>query len=1035
MARIAQAEIERLKEETSLPRLIESSGVALAKQGKDLAGCCPFHKDDTASLIVTPAKNLWHCFGCGAGGGVIDWTMKKNGVSFRHAVELLREGLSSVVDEPVKHTTVRALPAPVTLDADDHKLLAQVIDYYHRCLKQSPEALEYLAKRGLNHPDLIDSFRLGYANRTLGLRLPPKNRKEGAAMRTRLEKLGLYRDSGHEHFNGSLVVPVMDAQSNVQEVYGRKIQHALRKGTPLHLYLPGPHRGVWNMQALMAAKEIILCESLIDAMTFWCAGYRNVTASYGVEGFTDDILAAFKQHGVQRVLIAYDRDEAGERGAEKHAALLMQAGIECWRIHFPKGMDANEYALKVQPASKSLGLLIRKAEWLGNPLVGKGQAPERDIAAPVITHAPVPAAVSAAKEETSSLAASLATDAGEDGLAAESDPRVGEAADPSPMLPASPVPPAPRCDLDAAVNDTETVLAFGARRWRVRGLPKNLAVGVLKVNVMVSDNDLFHVDTLDLYNARARAVFLTQASIELRTHEESLKGELGRVLLKLEQLQDEAIQKTLAPETPAHPDMSEEEREAALALLKSPDLLDRILADFAQCGMVGEATNTLTAYLAATSRKLDAPLGVVVQSSSAAGKTSLMDAVLAFIPDEDKVKYSAMTGQSLYYLGEKSLKHKVLALAEEEGAQKASYALKLLQSEGELTIASTGTDASGNLITQEYHVEGPTALITTTTAIDVDEELMNRCLVLAVDEGREQTRAIHERQRMKRTLAGLQARQEKQDLLTLHQNAQRLLQPLAVVNPYADRLTFLDDRTRTRRDHEKYLTLIDAIALLHQHQRPIRTLAQGDRTVSYIEAAASDVMQATRLAHEVLGRSLDELPPQTRRLLQMIRQMVSERCASRRCKQCDIRFSRKELRDYTGTGDTQLRLHLDRLTALEYLLIHRGCQGQSFVYELLFDGSSETQPHLNGLIDMAVLDMATTPTSRGEEPHLAGAARPDSGVIAGDARTAPPPATPLLPTVTEKTDKPLLKPRIVNGNGHAVPYTQKHPLPLSAHAS
>ena len=84
---------------------------------------------------MTPAKNLWHCFGCGAGGTVIDWTMRKNGVSFRHAVELLREGLAPATSEPVKHSTVRVLPSPVTLDADDHKLLNQVIDYYHGTLK------------------------------------------------------------------------------------------------------------------------------------------------------------------------------------------------------------------------------------------------------------------------------------------------------------------------------------------------------------------------------------------------------------------------------------------------------------------------------------------------------------------------------------------------------------------------------------------------------------------------------------------------------------------------------------------------------------------------------------------------------------------------------------------------------------------------------------------------------------------------------------------------------------------------------------
>jgi hypothetical protein len=336
---------------------------------------------------------------------------------------------------------------------------------------------------------------------------------------------------------------------------------------------------------------------------------------------------------------------------------------------------------------------------------------------------------------------------------------------------------------------------------------------------MVSDGGAFHVDTLDLYNARARAIFVQQAAMELGVREDGLKTELGRVLLKLEQLQDETIRKALEPAAPAEPGMTESERDAALALLRDPALLTCILADFERCGVVGEATNKLTAYLAATSRLLETPLGVVVQSSSAAGKSALMDAVLAFVPDEAKVKYRAMTGQSLHYLGTSSLKHKVLAIAEEEGAQRASYALKLLQSEGELTIASTGSDAEGNLVTQEYRIEGPTALLTTTTAIDVDEELMNRCLVLAVDEGREQTRAIHQRQRARRTLEGLRAREEKQDLLVLHRNAQRLLKPLAVVNPHADRLTFLDDRTRTRRDHEKYLTLIDTIALLHQHQR------------------------------------------------------------------------------------------------------------------------------------------------------------------------------------------------------------------------
>ena len=154
--------------------------------------------------------------------------------------------------------------------------------------------------------------------------------------------------------------------------------------------------------------------------------------------------------------------------------------------------------------------------------------------------------------------------------------------------------------------------------------------------------------------------------------------------------------------------LSEEESEAALALLRDPRLLDRILGDFVRAGVVGEEDNKLVGYLAAISRKLEEPLAVIIQSSSAAGKSSLMDAILAFVPEEERVQYSAMTGQSLFYMGETDLQHKVLAIVEEEGAERASYALKLLQSEGELTIASTGKDPeTGKLVTQEYRVEGP----------------------------------------------------------------------------------------------------------------------------------------------------------------------------------------------------------------------------------------------------------------------------------------------------------------------------------------
>jgi len=294
------------------------------------------------------------------------------------------------------------------------------------------------------------------------------------------------------------------------------------------------------------------------------------------------------------------------------------------------------------------------------------------------------------------------------------------------------------------------------------------------------------------------------------------------------------------------------------------------------------------------------------------------------------------------------LKHKVLAIVDEEGASRAAYALKLLQSEGALSIASTGKDpATGKLVTHQYRVEGPVMMFLTTTAIDIDEELLNRCLVLSVNEDREQTQAIHWLQREQQTLAGLIRRQQRRDIIRRHQNAQRLLKPLFVVNPFVDQLTFPDRLTRMRRDHMKYLTLIRAIALLHQHQRLVKTAPSQNGGLSYIEATREDIATADRLMEELMRRSLDELPSQTRALLGLVDAMVSGECQRLKVERSDFRFSRRDVRAHTRWGHTQLKTHLHRLEELEYLIVHRGGRGQTFVYELNWSGLEEEKSGLS----------------------------------------------------------------------------------------
>jgi DNA primase catalytic core len=961
-----RAEIERIKREVSIQRLAETRGIKLRRSGKELIGLCPFHKDTKPSLNIDPKKNVWECKGaCSQGGDVFEWVMQAEGISFKHALTMLRRDLlptSPSADPPPKQSTVPKLPPLIDSTADDKQLLKAVVEYYHEMLKQSPEAQQYLVTRGLKSSEMVEHFRLGFADRTLGYHLPQSNRAAGEEQRGRLKKLGILKNQkpGHEHFSGSLVIPILNLDGDVVQMYGRKIlpDSKLRETTSPHLYLPGPLRGVWNEQALIASKEIILCEALIDALTFWCAGYRHVTSIYGVNNFTDELRAALKYHRTERIYIAYDRDDAGEKAAQEHSEELIEMGIECFRVQFPKTVkDANEFALKVQPPAKSLGVMLNRAAWLGKgkrPTVSviepakesdQPQTPAtQESMLPAVPELKAERILPQAAEPVFSLAAPLET------------PRQ-DAPEPAPMPPL-PSTVSPVIDVPVEIRPNGiVVITQRDRRYEIRGLGKNTSYETLRVTVSVSGTNLHgdlaeHTDNLDFYSAQRRTIFAKQASEELGIKEDIVRSELGQVRLKLEEMRDQRLDNALKKPEAEMPQMSAEEQAAALELLRDPRLMDRVLEDFEKCGVVGEETNKTISYLAAVSRLLEKPLAIVVQSASSAGKSSLMEAVLDFVPEEHREEYTAMTGQSLFYMSEKNLKHKILAVSEEAGASAAAYPLKLLQSEGVLRIASTGKDpVSGRHVTHEYKVEGPVMIFLTTTAQNIDEELVNRCMVLTVNEEQEQTRAIHRKQREARTIAGYLARRRRERILRLHRNAQRLLRTMYVVNNH-DVGEFPDAQTRTRRDHPKFLTLIDAVALLHQHQREIKTLTDDDgHVLEYIEATEADVRLAEELRDKVIKPSLDDLPPQTRKLLSVIEQMVSQEAERLKLEPGEYRFTRRKLREFTKRGDTQLRMHLRVLEEMEYLRVKHAGPGQSFVYWLRSEaeeGEGETRHNRAG---------------------------------------------------------------------------------------
>lgn len=489
-----------------------------------------------------------------------------------------------------------------------------------------------------------------------------------------------------------------------------------------------------------------------------------------------------------------------------------------------------------------------------------------------------------------------------------------------------------------------------SRHYEVKAIDKS--GGKLKATVKGISGEgggkRFHVDTVDFYSARSRA-FILRGLSDLFGCEEK---QINRDLEKMTELA-EGFTPQPRPDVEPAKEITAKDKDEALHFLKSPDLLTEIIADLETVGYTGEEMNKLLCYIAAISRKMDDPLSVMIQSRSAAGKSCLQDAILSLMPEEDTIKYTRLTDQALFYK-DGTLAHKILAIEELDGMNGAMYSIRTIQSSKKITVAYTGKDpVTGEMRTGENTVEGPLMVFITTTEAEIDGETASRFMFISIDESREMTEKILAKQRQSHTLQGMMHRLKGTDVIRKHKNAGRLLKPVKVLNPYAELLTFTSRSLRVRRDQTKYLNLIQAIAYLFQYQRKIHTVDYAGGTLEYINVTLADIAHANRIADEVLGRSLDELSPPSRKLLGLIKEMCEQQAEKGDREKC---FSRRDIREHSGWSDFQIKTHIRQLEELEYLYSLTGRKGKEYVYELAYTGGGEDgKPFLVGLIDIEQL--------------------------------------------------------------------------------
>lgn len=512
---------------------------------------------------------------------------------------------------------------------------------------------------------------------------------------------------------------------------------------------------------------------------------------------------------------------------------------------------------------------------------------------------------------------------------------------------------------EVTVTDGLFEFAFGERRYQIREITDE--AHRLRVNVRAVRGERFHVDVSDLYVHKTRKAYANACG---RLFEEPTGVIEKDICSIIDYLEKSHVRRELGKSAEAkdEPKMTPEEEAEAMAFLKSPNLLDEVSRHLDLCGYVGEPLNKKIGYLITLSRRLDSPLSGAIISNSGAGKSRLMEHLAAFTPEEETIFYTRITPQALYYKPDRSLKHKLVISAEAEGLKGADYSIRELISSKVLRMATPVKDPlTGRMTTVEYEVEGPIALLFSTTQPAIEYENATRFFILSLDESPGQTQKIHAAQRTGRTLSGWQSSQETARLRKLHKNSQRLLKPYLVINPYAASLEFPHQCLRTRREHEKYLTLIDAIAYLYQHQREVKFVEHGGTKVPYIEVSLEDIATANALMIEILRQDMAELKKPSRELLGLVRKMVDEKSEKEAIRAGELKFNRRDVREYTGWSDQQIKVHIRQLEELQFLNVATGGRGKMYKYELGYPAEA-LELELCALVDVERLRTSTTST-------------------------------------------------------------------------
>ena len=497
-------------------------------------------------------------------------------------------------------------------------------------------------------------------------------------------------------------------------------------------------------------------------------------------------------------------------------------------------------------------------------------------------------------------------------------------------------------DFTVRKENGKYTFSAGEISYRLLGV-KELFVSNLRVNIRAEKGDQSFIDNSDLYSARSRTSFSLHLSRLFDVETGRIEKDLVRIVEYLEDERDKALS---SGESEEHK-LTEEEKELGMELLTSPELFDRIVEDTETLGYVGEEINKILIYLAASSRKLDDPISVIVMSESAAGKSYLIDTVRKLIPPEDVVSMTSLSDQALNYLPEEGLKHKFLVMGEAVHSEVVEHQIREMLSAHELSrLVTTKDEKTGKMTSKLTKKEVIVSAVMSSTDYDLNAENTSRSFVVNTDESTDQTRRIHASQKKKYSTERLEVRKNRiPEIIKTHHAAQRLLKKIFVVNTLAGKISFPDTLMRSRRDHDRFMDLIATVAFLRQFQKEEKE-ADG---VAYIECDLTDLKLAVNIIKDILPATLTNFPKSAITLYEELRKVIVEKAKDEELLPVEVSISQRELREKTGLDQMFVKRNLKTLIDFEYLICAGSkSRGSRNSYRLISDEPIE-------LIDLSKL--------------------------------------------------------------------------------